>query len=81
MREERETVNLVWPRPFVADDGDGVEARAPSTVSHEHVRNALIARYRACTAPTLAASQTRQPRRSCKLMDPWLRQYVLSMIA
>ena len=53
-----------------------VLGRAPSTVSRESTRNARGHPYRACTAQRLAAARARQPRRSRKLLDPWLWQYV-----
>jgi len=37
--------------------------------------------YRACTAHTLASARARQPRRSRKLLDPWLWQYVRTHLA
>jgi IS30 family transposase len=55
--------------------------RAPSTVSREHARNAMSARYRACTAQTLAAARARQPRRPRTLLDPWLWQYARTYLA
>ena len=53
-----------------------VLGRAPSTVSRESTRNARGHPYRACTAQRLAAARARQPRRSRKLLDPWLWPYV-----
>ena len=58
-----------------------VLGRAPSTVSRELARNARRTPYRACTAHTLASARARQPRRSRKLRDPWLWQYVQTHLA
>jgi transposase, IS30 family len=59
-----------------------VLGRAPSTVSREVVRNVTRGRpYRAGTAQTQAAPRACQPRRSRKLLDPWLWQYVRTQLA
>ena len=66
----------------------GAEAHAtsilkftPSTISRESARNSTRGRpYRACTAQTLARARACQPRRSRKLMDPWLWQYVQTQL-
>ena len=50
-----------------------------SIVSRESARNRPRGHpYRACTAQVQATSRACQPRRSCKLLDPWLWQYVLT---
>jgi IS30 family transposase len=74
--EERETLSLGLARGQSLRTMATVLRRAPSTVSREHARNAVRAPYRACTAQTLAVARARQPRRSRKLLDPWLWQYV-----
>jgi IS30 family transposase len=54
-----------------------VLGRAPSILSREYARTTTRGRpYWACTAQTQAATRARQPRRSRKLLDPWLWQYV-----
>jgi IS30 family transposase len=59
-----------------------VLSRAPSTLSREYARNTTRGRpYRACTAHTQAAIRARQPRRTRKLLDTWLWQYVRSHLA
>ena len=58
-----------------------VLGRAPSTVSRELTRNAVRGPYRACTAHTLASARACQPRRSRKLVDPWLWPYVRTSLA
>jgi len=74
--EERETLSLGLARGHSLRTMATVLRRAaPSTVSCEH------ARYRACTAQTLAAARARQPRRPHKLLDPWLWQYVRTHLA
>jgi IS30 family transposase len=79
--EERETLSLGLARGHSLRTMATVLRRAPSTVSREHARNAMSARYRACTAQTLAAARARQPRRPRKLLDPWLWQYVRTHLA
>jgi IS30 family transposase len=74
--EERETLSLGLAHGHSLRTMATVLRRAPSTVSRESARNAMSARYRACTAQTLAAARARQPRRPRKLLDPWLWQYV-----
>ncbi|MBC7837142.1 MAG: hypothetical protein H7Y39_00655 [Nitrospiraceae bacterium] len=55
--------------------------RSPSTISRESARNSTRGRpYRACTAQTLAGARAYQPRRSRKLVDPWLWQYVQTQL-
>ncbi|HWF59091.1 MAG TPA: hypothetical protein VN666_02095 [Nitrospira sp.] len=55
--------------------------RTPSTVSRELARNTTRGHpYRTCTAQTQAAARARQPRRSRKLADPWLWQYVQTQL-
>jgi IS30 family transposase len=79
--EERETLSLGLAHGHSLRTMASVLGRAPSTVSREHARNAMSARYRACTAQTLAAARARQPRRPRKLLDPWLWQYVRTQLA
>ncbi|MBU6483052.1 MAG: helix-turn-helix domain-containing protein, partial [Nitrospirae bacterium] len=79
--EERETLSLGLARGHSLRTMATVLRRAPSTVSREHARNARRAPYRACTAHTLASARARQPRRSRKLLDPWLWQYVRTHLA
>ena len=74
--EERETLSLGLAQGVSLRAMARVLGRAPSTVSREHARNARDHPYRACRAQRLAAARARQPRRSCKLLDPWLWQYV-----
>jgi IS30 family transposase len=52
-------------------------------MSRELARNASRGDrpYRACTALTLAAARTCQPRRPRKLLNPWLWQYVRTHLA
>jgi transposase, IS30 family len=79
--EDRETLSLGLARGHSLRTMATVLRRAPSTVSREQARNAMSARYRACTAQTLAAARARQPRRPRKLLDPWLWQYVRTHLA
>jgi IS30 family transposase len=51
--EERETLSLGLARGHSLRTMATVLRRAPSTVSREHARNAMSARYRACTAQTV----------------------------
>ena len=74
--EERETLSLGLAQGVSLRAMARVLGRAPSTVSREHARNARDHPYRACRAQRLAAARARQPRRPCKLLDPWLWQYV-----
>ena len=54
----------------------------PSTVSREVAHNVPRSQpYRACTAHTIASGRACQPRRSRKLLDPRLWQYVRSYLA
>ena len=58
-----------------------VLGRSPSTISRELARNSTRDRpYRACTAQTLARARACQPRRSRKLVDPWLWQHVQTQL-
>ena len=58
-----------------------VLGRAPSTLSREVARNTAGGRpYRACTAQVQTAARARQPRRPCKLVDPWLWQYLQTQL-
>ena len=79
--EERETLSLGLAHGQSLRTMASVLGRAPSTVSREHARNAVRGPYRACTAHTLASARARQPRRSRKLVDPWLWQYVRAHLA
>lgn len=74
--EERETLSLGLARGQSLRTMASVLGQAPSTVSRELARNARRAPYRACTAHTLTSARARQPRRSRKLLDPWLWQHV-----
>ena len=80
--DERETLSLGLAQGRSLRTMATVLGRAPSTVSREHARNTTRGRpYRACAAQTLAATRARQPRRSRKLLDPWLWQYVRTHLA
>jgi len=80
--EERETLSLGLARGHSLRTMARVLGRAPSTVSRESVRNTVRGHpYRACTAQVQAAARARQPRRSRKLQDPWLWQYVRTQLA
>ncbi len=79
--KERETLSLGLARGHSLRTMALVLGRAPSTVSRELARNARRAPYRACTAHILASARARQPRRSRKLLDPWLWQYVQTHLA
>ena len=74
--EERETLSLGLAHGHSLRTMASVLGRAPCTVSRELARNAVRGPYRACTAHTLASARARQPRRSRKLLNPWLWQYV-----
>jgi len=74
---ERETLSLGLAHGHSLKTMAAVLGARPNTVSRESARNAARGRpYRACTAQTLAAARARQPRRSRKLLAPWLWQYV-----
>ena len=79
--EERETLSLGLARGHSLRAMATVLGRAPCPVSRELARNAVRGPYRACTAHTLASARARQPRRSRKLLDPWLWQYVRTHLA
>jgi transposase, IS30 family len=79
--EERETLSLGLAHGHSLRALASVLGRAPSTVSREYARNAVRGPYRACTAHTLASARARQPRRSRKLLDLWLWQYVRTQLA
>ena len=80
--EDRETVSLGLTQGASLRTLARVLGRAPSTLSREYARNTTRGRpYRACTAQTQAATRARQPRRSRKLLDPWLWQYVQTQLA
>lgn len=75
--EDRETLSLGLAQGHSLRRMANVLGRAPSTISRESARNSMQGRsYRACTAQTLARARACQPRRSRKLVDPWLWQYV-----
>ena len=78
--EERETLSVGLAQGLPLRVMARVLGRAPSTVSREYTRNARGGPYRACTAQRLAAARARQPRRSRKLLDPWLWQYVRTQL-
>ena len=80
--EERETLSLGLARGYSLRTMATVLGRAPSTVSRESARNTTRGRpYRACTAQVQAVARACQPRRSRKLLDPWLWQYVRTHLA
>jgi len=80
--DERETVSLGLARGHSLRTMASVLGRSPSTVSREVARNVTRGRpYRACTAHTLATGRACQPRRSRKLLDPWLWQCVRTQLA
>ena len=78
--EERETMSVGLAQGLPLRVMARVLGRAPSTVSREYTRNARGVPYRACTAQRLAAARARQPRRSRKLLDPWLWQSVRTQL-
>jgi IS30 family transposase len=80
--EERETVSLGLAHGHSLRTMALVLGRSPSTMSREVARNVTRGRpYRACTTHTLATGRACQPRRSRKLVDPWLWQYVRTQLA
>ena len=80
--EERETVSLGLAQGHSLRELARCLGRSSSTVSREVARNVTRGRpYRACTAHTIAAGRTCQPRRRRKLVDPWLWQYVQNHLA
>ncbi|MEO8340852.1 MAG: helix-turn-helix domain-containing protein [Nitrospirota bacterium] len=80
--DERETLGLGLARGHSLRMMSRVLGRAPGTVSRESARNATRGRhYRTSTAQTQAAARARQPRRPCKLREPWLWQYVREHLA
>ena len=79
--EDRETLSLGLTHGPSLRMMARVLGRAPSTLSRESARNSTRGRpYRACTAQTLAGARACQPRRSRKLVDPWLWQYVQTQL-
>ena len=75
--EDRETLSLGLTQGESLRALARVVGRASSTLYREYARNTTRGRpYRACTAQSQAAIRARQPRRSRKLLDPWLWQYV-----
>ncbi len=80
--EDRETLSLGLTQGESLRALARVLGRAPSTLCREYARNTTRGRpYRACTAQSQAAIRARQPRRSRKLLDPWLWQYVRTQLA
>ena len=80
--EDRETLSLGLTHGHSLRTMARVLGRAPSTLSRESTRNTTRGHpYRACTAHTLASARARQPRRSRKLLDPLLWQYVRTQLA
>jgi IS30 family transposase len=79
--EDRETLSLGLAHGHSLRRMASVLGRSPSTISRELARNSTRGRpYRGCTAQTLARARACQPRRSRKLMDPWLWQYVQTQL-
>ncbi|MDH4088528.1 MAG: helix-turn-helix domain-containing protein, partial [Nitrospira sp.] len=79
--EDRETVSLGLAHGHSLRRMARVLGRSPSTISRESARNATRGHpYRACTAQTLARARACQPRRSRKLVDPWLWQHVQTQL-
>jgi len=80
--EERETLSLGLAYGHSLRTMASVLGRAPSTLSREYARTTTRGRpYRACTAQAVQATRARQPRRSRKLLNPWLWQYVQTHLA
>ena len=80
--EDRETLSLGLAQGESLRALARVLGRAPSTLCREYARNTTRGRpYRACTAQSQAAIRARQPRRSRKLLDSWLWQYVRTHLA
>ena len=80
--EDRETVSLGLAQGQSLRRLARILGRAPSTLSREYARNTTRGHpYRAGTAQTHAVTRARQPRRSRKLLDPWLWQYVRTHLA
>ena len=79
--DERETMSLGLAQGQSLRRLARFWGRAPSTLSREYARTTTRGRpYRACTAQTLAGARACQPRRSRKLLDPWLWQYVQTQL-
>ena len=79
--EDRETLSLGLAHGHSLRRMASVLGRSPRTISRESARNSTRGRpYRACTAQTLAGARACQPRRSRKLVDPWLWQYVQTQL-
>ena len=75
--EERETVRLGLAHGHSLRAIARSLGRAPSTLSRELARNTVCGHpYRAWTAQQHATARAHHPRRSRKLLDPWLWQYV-----
>ena len=79
--EDRETLSLGLAHGHSLRMMASVLGRSPSTVSRESARHSTRGRpYRACTAQVQAAARACQPRRSRKLLDPWLWQHVQTQL-
>lgn len=79
--EDRETLSLGLTHGYSLRRVARVLGRSPSTISRELARNSTRDRpYRACTAQTLARARACQPRRSRKLVDPWLWQHIQTQL-
>jgi len=79
--EERETLSLGLTQGHSLRSMARVLGRSPSTLSRESARNSMRGcPYRACTAQSQATTRARQPRRSRKLLSPWLWQYVRAQL-
>ena len=80
--EDRETLSLGLAQGHSLRRMARVLGRSPSTLTRESARNSTRGRpYRACTAQTRAEARASQPRRSRKLLEPWLWQYVQTHLA
>lgn len=79
--EERDALSLGLTQGHSLRSMARVLGRSPSTLSRESARNSIRGcPYRACTAQTQATTRARQPRRSRKLLNPWLWQYVQAQL-
>lgn len=79
--EERETLNLGLAHGQSLRAVARILGRAPSTLSREVTRNTTRGcPYRACTAQNQATARAQHPRRTRKLLDPWLWQHVKTQL-
>ncbi len=79
--EERETMSLGLAHGQSLRAMARILGRAPSTLSREVTRNTTRGRpYRACTAQNQATARAQHPRRTRKLLDPWLWQHVKTQL-